>query len=87
MTTFTDIDTMSLESCAEALVGLAHDGATEVISDGELLRRVDAVALPVINKKGPQESAARRVRLVQALRARCRGPGCDRVVAHILRNG
>ena len=87
MTVFIDLDAMTAESCAEQLISLAHEGAAEVISDDELLRRIDAVVNPFISRKGPEASASRRVRLVQALRARCRGPGCDRVAAHILGNG
>ena len=81
-----ELDTLTADACAAGLVSIARDAESTSINDAELVRRIDMLVDPYLNVPSLEDKDARRLQVVQALRGKCGGRGCERVAAHILRD-
>jgi uncharacterized FlgJ-related protein len=79
------LDAARTNAVAQSLVTIAQDANLGAVQDPELFRRLDLIIDTFLATPAMEESALARARLARALQDKCDGPGCDRLVAHILR--
>jgi hypothetical protein len=79
-------ESAEIDAIANSLVSITRDAESTDVTDAELVRRVNLIVDSYLATPDTEETALRRARLAEALQAKCGGPGCVRVVAHILRD-
>lgn len=80
------LDTARTNAVAQSLVAIAQDANSAAVEDPELFRRLDLIVDTFLATPAVEDAALARARLARALQDKCDGPGCARLVAHILRD-